>query len=207
MYFSLSLFVIGAFSALLSQSVDYTPVDELNISQYDGLWYEVYGDRADRAFQGFGTCITAEYVIKDSNNVSVYNREIRQDGSVDTIEGYAYYDKGCSGGELTVYLEGTPSTAPYWVLELGPVVNDEYEYAIVSDNKAYTLFVLARNVTQFFDLYDDEVMDSLVELGFTKKINEPLLIEQYTTCVYNDDDSEYNVETETDSEEDLKEDK
>lgn len=174
----------------MASSVSYEPVPELNLTQYDGLWYEVYGDRADRAFQGFGTCITAEYVILDSNNVSVYNREIRQDGTVDTIEGYAFYEDNSTGGELTVYLEGTPALAPYWVLSLGPVVNDEYTYAIVSDNKAYTLFVLTRNVSDFLELYDDEVMEELVEFGFTKKINEPMLIDQYSACVYVDDDGE-----------------
>lgn len=95
---------------------------------------------------------------------------------------------------MTVYLEGTPSDAPYWVLELGPVVNEEYAYSIVSDDKQLTLFVLARNVSDFFELYDERVLQSLNSLGFTKKINEPQLIEQYTTCFYDDDynDDDYN---------------
>ena len=151
-----------------------------------------YGDRADRAFQGFGTCITAEYTIQGDNNVSVFNREIRKDGTVDSIEGYAFYDTNCTGGELTVYLEGTPSNAPYWVLELGPVVNDEYDYAIVSDDKQFTLFILVRNVADFFELYNDNVTATLKEMGFNKSINEPELILQDTTCVYEDDDEDKN---------------
>ena len=47
--------------------------------------------------------------------------------------------------------------------------------------------MLARNVTTFFELYDDDVMDTLVEMGFTQKFNEPVLIEQFTECVYSDD--------------------
>jgi len=186
------LFCLSIASSLLTAIVSqtYKPVDSLNLSQYDGLWYEVYGDRADRAFQGFGSCITATYEIQGDNNVSVFNREIRKDGSVDTIEGYAFYEDNCTGGDLTVYLEGTPSTAPYWVLDLGPVVNDEYEYAIVSDDKQLTLFVLVRNVTNYFEMYDDRVSKTLVDMGFTKPINEPMLIEQYTTCNY-DGDGEY----------------
>ena len=187
------LFYLSLVGSLFTAQ-SYKPVDTLNLSQYDGLWYEIYGDRADRAFQGFGTCITAEYTIENENNVSVFNREIRKDGTVDTIEGYAFYEDNCTGGDLTVYLEGTASTAPYWVLELGPVVNDEYDYAIVSDDKQFTLFVLVRNVTNFFELYNDDVMDTLVEMGFTKKINEPMLIEQYTECVYSDDDSDVYVD-------------
>lgn len=187
----LSLFGLSLFSSCtgVSSTISYQPVESLNLSQYDGLWYEVYGDLADRAFQGFGTCITAEYTIQGENNVSVYNREIRKNGTVDTIEGYAFYQDNATGGELTVYLGGTPSNAPYWVLELGPVVDEEYAYAIVSDDKQLTLFVLARNVSDYFELYDERVLQSLNTLGFTKKINEPQLIEQYTTCVYTDDDA------------------
>ena len=190
----LSLFGLSLFSSHwstgASSTTSYQPVESLNLSQYDGLWYEVYGDLADRAFQGFGTCITAEYTIQGENNVSVYNREIRKNGTVDTIEGYAFYQDNATGGELTVYLEGTPSNAPYWVLELGPVVDEEYAYAIVSDDKQLTLFVLARNVSDYFELYDERVLQSLNTLGFTKKINEPQLIEQYTTCIYTDDDDD-----------------
>ena len=187
------LFCVSLIGSLFTVQ-SYKPVDTLNLSQYVGLWYEIYGDRFDRAFQGFGTCITAEYTIKNENNVSVLNREIRKNGTVDTIEGYAFYENNCTGGDLTVYLEGTPSTSPYWVLELGPVVNDEYDYAIVSDDNQLSLFVLVRNVTNFFELYNDDVMDTLVEMGFTKKINEPMLIEQYTECVYSDDDSDVYVD-------------
>ena len=60
---------------------------------------------------------------------------------IESITGKAYYDEGNSGGELTVDL--TPSPAPYWVVELGPVVDDLYDYAIVSDNNQISLFVLA----------------------------------------------------------------
>ena len=184
------LFTLLSTASFLASSQTYEPVDTLNLSQYDGMWYEVYGDNFDRTFQGNGKCITAEYVIQSENNVSVYNREIRQDGTVDTIEGYAFYEDDATGGDLSVYLEGNPSPAPYWVIELGPVVNDAYDYAIVSDDKRLSLFVLARNVTEFLDLYNDNVTNSLIELGFTKKINKPVLIEQYTTCVYSDDDEE-----------------
>ena len=53
----------------------------------------------------------------------------------DSITGIAYYDNDDCCGYLTVQLEGTPE-APYWVLEVGPIVNDYYDYAIVSDNFA-----------------------------------------------------------------------
>lgn len=161
----------------------YQPVKELDLTKYDGLWYEVYGDTVDRTFQGFGRCITAEYTIQESgDNVTVYNREIRKDGTVDDIYGYAFYEEGHTGGELSVYLEGAPSIAPYWVIDLGPVVEDSYEYAIVSDDKQATLFVLARNVTTFFNLYNDTVLALTKSLGFDKPYNHPISITQDDSC-------------------------
>ena len=75
-------------------------------------------------------------------------------------------------------LDGTPGNAPYWVIEVGPVINNEYQYSIVSDNLKVSLFVLARNVTEFYDLYDKDVKKSLEQYGFTKNINKPIVMEQ-----------------------------
>ena len=98
----------------------------------------------------------------------------------DTIKGNAYYKNDDCCGYLTVLLEGTPE-APYWVLELGPVVDEFYDYSIVSDNKALSLYVLTRNVERFYKLYNDKVLISLEEFGFTKSFNSPLTMNQ-TDC-------------------------
>ena len=85
---------------------------------------------------------------------------------------------------MTVNLYGgSPVPAPYWVINLGPIVNDEYDYAIVSDDKQISLFVLARDVERFFKLYDDDVLDIVEDMGFTRKYNKPLLVNQ-TYCEY-----------------------
>ena len=84
-----------------------------------------------------------DYDVEDGQ-VFVTNKQIRDDLQ-DSITGYAYYKNDDCCGYLTVKLDGTPE-APYWILELGPIVNDYYEYSIVSDNIALSLYVLARNV-------------------------------------------------------------
>jgi len=160
----------------------YTYVDELNLSQYDGFWYEVYDDVFDETFQKGGSCVTADYTLLENGTVGVKNSEILRNGSVSTIDGIAYYEDGNSGGELTVKLYGgSPIPAPYWVINLGPIVDDAYDYAIVSDDKQVSLFVLARDVERFFKLYNDEVLDIVEKMGFTRKYNKPLLVNQ-TNC-------------------------
>ena len=156
---------------------EYVAVSNLDLNNYIGEWYEVYEDNFDKTFQN-GKCVKAFYKLNE-NNVSVLNTQIK-DNKLDTINGYAYYKEGDSGGYLTVQLDDLPE-APYWVIELGPIVNNLYDYAIVSDNLRLSLFVLARNVTAFFNLYNEDVLKSLENFGFSSRLNSPIKVDQ-TDC-------------------------
>ena len=101
---------------------------------------------------------------------------------MDAIPGFAYYSEGDCCGYLTVELKDL-KPAPYWILELGPIVEDNYQYSIVSDNLALSLFVLARNVDDFYKTYDSTVLNSLKEFGFTKPWNSPKAMNQ-TDCFH-----------------------
>lgn len=173
------VFILFALQFFYCFSKEYKAVDELDLTKYDGLWYQVYGDNFNKLFQGNGKCSTAQYKLID-NEVSVLNSQIDENNEVDEITGYAYYkDEDCCG-YLTVLLDGTPE-APYWVLELGPIVNEKYDYSIVSDNKALSLYVLTRDVNRFYQSYDTIVLDSLEDFGFNKRYNEPIVMNQ-TDC-------------------------
>jgi lipocalin len=66
--------------------------------------------------------------------------------------------------------------APYWVVGLGPPTygNDGlYEFAIVSDPFELSLFVLARNVTEYYTRWNATVWNLLDTLGFTG-LNSPI---------------------------------
>jgi len=168
--------------SLVSIVNGYSYVPELNLTQYEGTWFEVYKDLFDETFQKGGTCVTATYKLLDNGTVSVFNSQISLSGKQENITGSAYYEDGNYGGDLTVYLDGTIA-APYWVIGLGPIVNGYYDYAIVSDDKQISLFVLARNIDTFFKKYNEEVLDSLSDFGFTKKYNEPIQVDQ-SDCEY-----------------------
>ena len=80
--------------------------------------------------------------------------------------------------------------APYWILELGPVNSDDlYDYAIVSDSVGLFLFVLARNVTEFNENYNEQVLLTLIDLGFVGP-TKPIPTYQGYDCVYYDDRSD-----------------
>ena len=65
--------------------------------------------------------------------------------------------------------------APYWVIDIGPIVNDQYDYAVVSDNKKLSLFILARDVNNFMKYYNNDVLKTVNDFGFTKVYNKPRL--------------------------------
>ena len=159
-------------------SKEYKAVDDLDLQKYMGKWYQVYKDKFDNVFQKNGICSTAEYSL-DNDIVKVFNKQITN-GAYDSITGIAYYSNDDCCGYLTVELQGQ-SPAPYWVLELGPIVDDLYDYSIVSDNKAISLFVLTRDVDRFYKLYQEQVDASLKDFGFTKAYNKPEIMNQ-TNC-------------------------
>ena len=170
-----NLFILVSVVAVFAANVN--PVDNLDLLMYSGRWYQVIKDRFDMSFQGEGTCAVADYGLTETN-VTVLNSQIDKDGKVDQIAGYAFYKPGNTGGYLTVQLDGVPTSAPYWVLELGPIVNEQYEYSIISDNLNLSLFVITRNVTRYYDTYEENVKDSLTKYGFTGTFTKPIAIPQ-----------------------------
>ena len=160
----------------ISQSKEYKAVDELDLNKYVGSWYQVYGNNFDKTFQGNGKCVQAFYKFNDYN-VSVLNTQLDKNDNSDSITGFAYYKDGNTGGYLTVELKDLPE-APYWVIELGPIYDNMYDYSIVSDNAKVSLFVLTRNISRFYKEYDEKVLVSLDDFGFNKIYNKPIEIDQ-----------------------------
>ena len=64
------------------------------------------------------------------------------------------------------------------VLKIGPIENEEYQYSVVSDPYKLGLYVLVRNVEEYYELYNDEVMLFLNDTGFNKLYNNPIQITQ-----------------------------
>jgi len=176
-------------SELKSLEVSAAPetVSELDVTAYLGRWYQYYADRFVLAtFQRDSYCVTADYNTTADGKISVHNYETvgAPDGTPKTIDGYAYVADPSEPGKLTVHLDGT-NDAPYWVLALGPKNADGlYDWSIVSEESKSFLFVLARDTHTFEEKYKTSVDSLLVDLGFTGFLNSPILIDQSSTCVY-----------------------
>ena len=160
-------------------------VQSLNVSKYVGRWYQVYGSASVKwTMEAGGHCVTADYafsanrddVVTVQNAVSILGRPVK-------VNGYGILNPK-HAGELDVFL-GPPGHGPdpssagkfkktnYLVFDLGPQVGQYYDYSLVTDPTGITLYVLARNVSRFYQLYDAEVLSTLKDLNFTSFLNKP----------------------------------
>ncbi len=166
----------------------FTTVPVLDQEKYLGRWYQMYGDLAvDITFENSSYCVTADYGVYSNNTISVLNREryLNISGELSEVYGWASLDNKTEPGKFTVHLQTAPFPAPYWVYALGPDTYNGslYEWSIVSDPLKFTLFVLARNVTEFYNKYNTEVVNLLNNLNFTGILNTPIKTQQLG-CTY-----------------------
>jgi lysozyme C len=160
-----NLLVLSLFYVAASKVVPST-VDELNLDSYLGHWFQVYGAPTNTIFQGYGTCITADYGLLDNGQVSVLNSQLDENKQIEKINGYAYYKNVSEPGQLTVHLDGVPVDSPYWVVKLGEIVDNQYQYSIITTPSGISLWVLTRDVEIFDELYAEEVEAFLNEYKF-----------------------------------------
>lgn len=162
---------------VVTQAQDFT--QPLDIEAYLGKWYQIYSDKfVQSTFEKDAKCVFSIYGLNDKNNISVYNQQFNSNNQKQSIDGYAVIPNDDFPRKLAVTLNGGMNGAPYWIYSLGPIVDHQYEYAIVSDQYKVGLFVLARNVEMFMDKYNDKVLTELNQLGFTTFLNSPILTDQ-----------------------------
>ena len=73
-----------------------------------------------------------------------------------------------------------------WVVQLGPGTfnGSYYQYAVVTDRREVTVFVLARNVTEYREIYHHQVEKRLKKQGFVLFYNKPTETYQGDDCIY-----------------------
>ena len=134
-------------------------VSSVDIQRYLGTWYEIA--KYPVPFENGCYGVTAEYSLNDDGTVRVFNSCRDADGRVArTIEGYARVEDTTSNAKLNVYFFG-PFGAPYWIIDL----DDDYQWAVVSDPTRFTLWILSRTPTIDPDVYQG-ILARLTEKGY-----------------------------------------
>lgn len=154
-------------SVIFVNSQDLAPtISSINVDNYLGHWLQVYQAPTNVIFQGYGTCITADYGLLDNGYISVLNSQLDENKELEQISGYGYYKNISEPGKLTVHLDGVPVDSPYWIVKLGEVKDNQYQYTIITNPSGISLWVLTRDVDEFKKLYDKEVVDFLEQYNF-----------------------------------------
>ena len=166
---------------------------EVDVDAYTGRWYNVYYDLPTVAFST-PDCQTAFYAKVGSgaptltvNNSGLCFESIdlgctgnpasfQVDGQTTYITGLASQKGGAAAGDLRLNLDGVGREASYRIAKLVPKTFGAgyYQYSVVSDDTGVILYVLARDVPDFFETYDAEVRDFLKEYGFKGPLFKPL---------------------------------
>jgi len=136
----------------------------VDIERYMGLWYEIA--RYPVPFDEDGVAVTAEYTLNEDGTVSLINRSLvgDLDGPPNSIEGTARVVDEETKAKLAVTfdrpeLEGIEF--PYWIIEL----DEDYQWAVVSNDTRFVLYILNRTSTMDDDVYED-ILYRVVKKGF-----------------------------------------
>jgi lipocalin len=156
----------------------------INLNAYIGNWFQVATSRSTRLL-GTGvnyTNVSAIYGITynanlDQNVLDVYNKGIDEYGNYSEIKGYSYIT-GDSDTKRKVQFVDVPVDGNYWILKLGPILSDKYQYSIVGGpitdyiGTRFALYVLARDRDNYKISYESEVKKWCSDNGFNMYWNE-----------------------------------
>ena len=161
------------------------PVEQnITIPAYLGRWKQVATSRSTALF-GTGIDyqnVSAVYDIQFDKSllqdvITVFNSGIDDKGNYTSISGYSYIT-GKLATKRKLHFDGVPVDGNYWIVKLGPIENNEYQYAIISGpvsnwfGTRFSLYVLARNSQEYVSKYEITVKNWCKENGFTLYWNE-----------------------------------
>jgi len=163
-----------------------TPVSQLSIPAYMGHWYQMYTCLSVIDTSGKdGICAEAYYKFQSPNTVLVFNSEtVNKTRQYKNIRGQATIPDFQEPGKLKLHLDGVPFTAEYWIVALGPLVNNQYQWAMVSDEYGFDLFIIARDRSDFKSKYESEALSTAKKLGFVDFWNKPIATYQGQDCTF-----------------------
>lgn len=126
-------FCVFLFSPLIA--LPPATVAEVDLNRYAGIWYEIA--RYPQWFEKGMTHVTAEY-IPEKDYIRVINRGTK-DGKLKEAKGKAFVVENSGNAKLKVQFFW-PFRGDYWIIDLA----EDYSWAVVSNKKRSTLWILSR---------------------------------------------------------------
>ena len=135
-------------------------VAHVDTEKYLGRWYEIA--RYPHSFEEGCYAVTADYKLLDDGLIQVINRcrEGGLDGELKEAFGKARVVDSLSNAKLEVSFFW-PFYGDYWIIDL----DENYQYAVVSEPDRQYLWILSRTPTMEESLYD-QLTAKLKQNGF-----------------------------------------
>ena len=165
---------------MVINSTSYPTITALSTSSYLGRWYNMYVNTV----RFNGSCTIADYSVVSghADAIALINQGEYTSFGYGQTTGFAvqspeasepgYFDVEQGNGASAPTTPQTYSTPNYIIMELGPVVDELYDYSLITSPDG-TLFVIARDVERFADDYQSDVLSKLSTWGFTGVVNTP----------------------------------
>tara|TARA_A100001035_G_scaffold254295_1_gene228059 strand:+ start:449 stop:988 length:540 start_codon:yes stop_codon:yes gene_type:complete len=159
-------FLIVFIAPLIQSLLPIKTEKNISLPAYIGEWHQVATSRST-ALLGTGihySNVTANYNITNTSDISVVNHGFNGKGKETSISGYSYANYK-TPTKRKVHFDGVPTDGNYWITKLGPIKNNQYQYAIVCGpisrffGTRFSLYVLARNKQQYMQLYENTVKE------------------------------------------------
>ena len=177
-----SRFALMLIASLLASSIGFAQappsletVPYVDVSQYLGRWYQI--SRNPLPFEP-ADCVCAQQTLSvlESGLVGVYNscNVGTPDGALREIKGTATNDDPVSNSRFTVDF-GLGYPGQYWIIGIA----DDYRYAIVSDPKRYSLYILSKTPT----LSEADLADA-TKMAARQVNTDKLMKTDQTNCQY-----------------------
>jgi apolipoprotein D and lipocalin family protein len=135
-------------------------VKNVDLSKYMGKWYEIASYPKSFQKNCYGT--TAEYMMTNHDYITVINRckKGSLQGKEKTVKGKATVVEGTNNAKLKVKFFFLFS-GNYWIIDLA----DDYSYAVVSEPKRKSLWILSRTSKMNSEDYS-RVLSKIKSKGF-----------------------------------------
>jgi apolipoprotein D and lipocalin family protein len=154
----LSALCIGVGCIACNQDAKVATVSTIDLMRYSGTWYEIAA--YPQYFEKGCSNVKATYTPKN-DYIEVFNQSMKN-GDVSNIKGKAFVVPKSGDAKLKVQFFW-PFKADYWIIDIAP----DYSWAIVSNPKMTTLWILARTAVMKDVLYN-QLVESLVKKGFDR---------------------------------------
>jgi len=136
-----------------------TTVKSVDLKRYTGTWYELAS--YPQFFEKGCSHVKATYTSK-KGYIEVFNQSVKNN-KPNNIKGKAFVVKNSGNAKLKVQFFW-PFKGNYWIIDLA----EDYSWAIVSDPKRSTLWILSRTPKMEDKLYNS-LIAKLESKGFSKE--------------------------------------